>query len=82
MRRPARASRASPTSAVSRMAVLSGPSRLALPGGLAPVGGPVAWIADNQLKGISAEPSVTIHANHAFSLERWKHDRQERAVNC
>jgi predicted NAD/FAD-dependent oxidoreductase len=59
------------------LAVLSGPSRLAPPGGLAPVGGPIAWIADNQLKGISAEPSVTIHANHAFSLERWEHDRQE-----
>jgi hypothetical protein len=59
------------------MAALSGPSRLAPPGGLAPVDGPIAWIADNQLKGISAEPSVTIHANHSFSVEQWEHDRQE-----
>jgi len=58
------------------MAALSGPSRLAPPGGLAPVDGPIAWIADNQLKGISAMPSVTIHANHSFSVEHWEHDRQ------
>jgi hypothetical protein len=59
------------------LAVLSGPSRLGPPGGLAPVGGPIAWIADNQLKGISATPSATIHANHAFSVEHWEQDRQE-----
>ena len=59
------------------MAVLSGRSRLGPPGGLAPDDGPIAWIADNQLKGISAEPAVTIHASHAFSLEHWERDRQE-----
>jgi predicted NAD/FAD-dependent oxidoreductase len=59
------------------MAVLDGPSRIPPPGGLAPGDGPIAWLADNQLKGISAEPAVTIHATHAFSLEHWDHDRQE-----
>ena len=59
------------------MAVLDGPSRIPPPGGLAPAEGPIAWIADNQLKGISAEPAVTIHANHVFSLEHWDRDRQE-----
>ena len=59
------------------MAVLAGPSRLAPPGGLAPDDGAIAWIADNQLKGISAVPAVTIHATHAFSLEHWERDRQE-----
>jgi hypothetical protein len=62
---------------IAVLAVLSGPSRLTPPGGLAPVGGPIAWIADNQLKGISVESSATIHADHAFSLERWEHDRQD-----
>jgi predicted NAD/FAD-dependent oxidoreductase len=59
------------------MAVLDGPSRIPPPGGLAPAEGPIGWIADNQLKGISAEPAVTIHATHAFSLEHWDRDRQE-----
>jgi len=59
------------------MAVLASPSRLAPPGGLAPGDGPISWIADNQLKGISAVPAVTIHAAHAFSLEHWERDRQE-----
>jgi predicted NAD/FAD-dependent oxidoreductase len=59
------------------MAALSGPSWLAPPGGLAPVDGPIAWIADNQLKGISATPSATIHATHSFSVEHWEQDRQE-----
>ena len=59
------------------MAVLDGPSRIPPPGGLTPDGGPIAWIADNQLKGISAEPAVTIHATHASSVEHWDRDRQE-----
>ena len=59
------------------MAVLAGPSRLSPPGGLAPASGPIAWIADNHVKGISAEPAITIHATHAFSLECWDDDRQE-----
>ena len=61
------------------MAVLVGPSRIPPPGGVAPTEGPIAWIADNQLKEISAEPAVTIHATHAFSLEHWDRDRQESA---
>jgi predicted NAD/FAD-dependent oxidoreductase len=59
------------------MAVLDRPSRIPPPGGLTPAAGPIAWIADNQLKGISAEPAVTIHATHSFSLEHWDRDRQE-----
>jgi predicted NAD/FAD-dependent oxidoreductase len=57
------------------MAVLEGPSRLPPPGGLAPAEGPIAWIADNQTKGVSAAPAVTIHATHGFSLEHWDADR-------
>lgn len=59
------------------MAILEAPSRIPPPGGLAPADGPIAWMADNQLKGISGEPAVTLHATHAFSLEHWDHDRQE-----
>jgi len=59
------------------MAVLDGPSRLPPPGGLALSRGPISWIADNQLKGISAVPAVTVHATHAFSMEHWDRDRME-----
>ena len=59
------------------MAVLKGPSRIPPPGGFAPAAGPIVWIADNQTKGISSEPAITIHARHAFSVEHWDRDRQE-----
>lgn len=59
------------------VAVLEGPSQIPPPGGLAPADGPIAWLADNQFKGISREPAVTLHATHAFSLEHWDRDRQE-----
>jgi renalase len=59
------------------MAVLDGPSRIPQPGAVTLSGGPISWIADNQLKGISAEPAVTIHATHAFSLEHWERERTE-----
>ena len=61
------------------MAVLEGPSRIPPPGGFAPTQGPIAWIADNQLKGVSAEPAVTIHATDEFSVAHWDQDRDETA---
>jgi hypothetical protein len=57
------------------MAVLKQPSLIMPPGAVLPTSGPVSWIADNQLKGISAEPAVTIHANPEFSLTHWDGDR-------
>jgi hypothetical protein len=59
------------------MAVLDGPTQIGPPGGLVPSDGPIAWMADNQLKGISATPAVTIQATAAFSLDHWDADRQE-----
>jgi predicted NAD/FAD-dependent oxidoreductase len=59
------------------MAVLDGPSRIPQPGSLTPAEGPIAWIADNQAKGVSAIPAVTIHASAAFSLKHWDRDRKE-----
>ena len=47
---------------------LNEPSRIPSPGMLRFDEGPVSWVADNQQKGISPnQPSVTIHASHAFS---------------
>jgi len=59
------------------MAVLDRPSGMQPPGGMAFAEGPLAWLADNQLKGISPVPCVTLHASHAFSLEHWDADRKE-----
>lgn len=58
------------------MAILEAPSRIPVPGFITPAQGPIASISDNQVKGISAEPAVTIHATPEFSLEHWDADRQ------
>ena len=59
------------------MAELNQPSGLPAPGGLAPAAGDVAWIADNQRKGISARPAVTIHGTPAFSMAHWEAEREQ-----
>ena len=52
---------------IALMAVLDGPSGLNEPGAVDPASGPIDWMADNFLKGISAVPAVTIHATAEFS---------------
>jgi len=59
------------------MAELEGPSRVPPPGGFAPPSDLVAWIADNQAKGISSVPAVTLHATDSFSRLWWDRDRRE-----
>ncbi len=59
------------------MAVLEGPSRVPPPGGIFFNTGPIASITDNQWKGISREPAVTLQATPEFSLEQWDRDRME-----
>jgi renalase len=52
------------------MLVLDRPSRVPPPGGIQfdPAdGGPIAWLADNSLKGISPVPALTLHADGVFS---------------
>ena len=50
------------------MATLAEPSGIAFPGVVRPQDGPIAWLADNQVKGISAQvPALTVHATKAYS---------------
>lgn len=53
------------------LAVLDGPSAVPAPGAVHQ-GDPIfSMIVDNQRKGISAVPALTLHANAAWSLEWW-----------
>ena len=56
------------------LAVLRGPSGMTQPGATDPATGPIDWIADNHLKGVSALPGVTIHATAAYSASNWGAD--------
>ena len=54
---------------IAVMAVLDGPSMIPAPGALAPQDGILDWISDNQQKGVSALPAITLHASASFSAE-------------
>lgn len=53
------------------MARLAAPAGLPEPGALAPDDGPIDWIADDQAKGISPSPALTVHAGAPASVELW-----------
>jgi predicted NAD/FAD-dependent oxidoreductase len=57
------------------MAILDGSSGIDFPGWFRPDCGLVDWVADNQVKGISTVPALTIHASADYSLENWDRDR-------
>jgi predicted NAD/FAD-dependent oxidoreductase len=64
---------------ISTVALLEGRSRVPEPGGVQysgqnGTGEPVWWLADNQRKGISPVPALTIHAGPRYSLEHWQDD--------
>lgn len=58
---------------------LAGPSRILPPGGVWFPGEPVAWMADNRLKGISEgeASAVTLHAGPEFSRLHWETPEEE-----
>ncbi len=60
---------------IAVMVRLDGPSLIPSSGYLKPKDGPIAWMADNQAKGISEQPAVTIHATSEYSEANWEGDR-------
>ena len=57
------------------MALLEHESFIPSPGILEFDHGPVAWMADNQQKGISPLPAITLHSSGAYAKEHWNDDR-------
>lgn len=62
---------------IAVIAELKTTSRIPAPGAIQFAEGPVAWVADNQQKGISAGPSVTIHASAEFSEARLEYQEAD-----
>ena len=67
--------RYSPT--LAALVTLDGPAAVPGPGGLQLEHGPLSWVGDNQAKGISAVPALTLHARPDLSAERWERDAGE-----
>lgn len=57
---------------LAALLALDGPSGLAPPGAINRSTGPIDWMADNQLKGASTTPAVTVHATADFSRTHWE----------
>ena len=54
------------------MALLDRPSGVPEPGGMQIKGEPLDWIGDNQRKGISEAPGITVHAGPEWSREHFE----------
>jgi renalase len=59
------------------MLLLDGPSGVPEPGGIQIKGEPLDWIGDNQCKGISEVPAITIHAGPQWSRSHFEDDEAE-----
>jgi hypothetical protein len=64
------------------LAVLDRASAVPEPGGLQNPDGVFSWVGDNQRKGLSPIPALTLHANPTWSLEHWDtpHDDAHAAL--
>jgi predicted NAD/FAD-dependent oxidoreductase len=56
-------------------AALDGPPSVPAPGGVQQPDDVLSFVADNNAKGISAIPGITVHAGAAWSLAHWEDER-------
>lgn len=59
------------------MAILEGPSAVPEPGGVQIKSEPLDWVGDNQQKGISSVPAVTVHAGPEWSRAHFDDAEEE-----
>jgi len=59
---------------IALLAVLDRPTTVAPAGGVQLPGDDVGFVADNQAKGVSSHPAVTLHASPAWSEQHWDDD--------
>ena len=59
------------------MALLDGPTGVPEPGGIQIKGEPLDWISDNQRKGVSGAPGITVHAGPRWSRTHFEEDEGE-----
>lgn len=62
---------------IAVMALLDGPSHMPPPGALVPDHPDINWIGDNQQKGVSALPAITLHAAACFSARHFDAPRDQ-----
>ena len=66
------------TRCLAVLGIMDRPSSLKHPGTLTHPVPEIDWISDNQVKGISQEPSCTIHASDEYSQKFWDSPDSER----
>ena len=66
------------TRCLAVLGIMDRPSMLEHPGTITHPVDEIDWISDNQIKGISQEPSCTIHASDEYSQEFWDTPDPER----
>ena len=59
------------TRCLAILGILDGPSQLQFPGAVTHPYEDVDWLSDNQVKGISERPAITLHASAEFSERCW-----------
>jgi renalase len=59
------------TRCLAILGILDRPSRLQFPGAVTHPFKDVDWLSDNQVKGISDRPAITLHASAEFSGQYW-----------